>query len=382
MGYTPGAHVKCLLAPASFKGTFRAREIAGIWAEVLSDTYSYLHLDQAPVADGGSETLELLRAYIGGEEQYIRVPGPIGGFHDVGFLYNSTTRTGLVESSRVIGLELVPRKSRDPLIATSYPLGLVLKELLDLGARSVLVGLGDTATMDFGVGMAAALGFKFVDEFGRETLPGGMETVRVSHLDLAGAHPAVGKTQFKALADVITPLFGDISAARIFGPQKGAGEAEIDVLESGARSVIGTVLEKTGVDMSRVEMGGAAGGIAAMMKALLNAELVRGSRFVSKSLDLPGKVENADIILTGEGRLDLQTFEGKAVSEVIDLSRTSGKKVAVVCAAANAGIPVESTYLVITGERLGKRKESRLNGKDLAQLSVIAVEEMIGRAGR
>jgi glycerate kinase len=335
-----------------------------------------MHVECCPIADGGSGTIELLQPLFGGHEHQVRVAGPVGGFNDTVFFYNGSTRTGLVESSRVIGLELLPKKSRNPLIATSFPLGQILARLLDMGAETVLVGLGDTATLDYGVGMAAALGFKFMDEEGIEAIPGGGETERISRMDRSGAHAAIGKTQFIVLADIRTPLFGERSIARIFGPQKGADEAGVSILERGGVAVARTLEDVTGTDITQLEMGGAAGGIAGMMKALLGAELKSGSRYITSVTDLPEKVKRADIIITGEGMFDSQTFYGKAVSEVINLAAAFEKPVSVICAGTEPGVMARPRFRTLTGERLGKKKGSRLVARDLVQLAVLAVEDM------
>ena len=372
----PRDQTECLLAPAPFKGSFTSGELCELWAEGLSRAFDNLHVECCPIADGGSGTIELLQPLFGGQKHQVRVAGPVGGFQDTVFFYNRSTRTGLVESSRVIGLELLSRKNRNPLFATSFPLGQVLARLLDMGAETVLVGLGDTATLDYGVGMAAALGFKFTDEEGREAIPGGGETIRISRLDQSGAHEAIGKVRFTVLADVRTPVFGERSIARIFGPQKGADEAGVSILEQGGVSVARTLENATGTDIAQLEMGGAAGGIAGMMKALLGAELKSGSRYISRVTDLPEKVKRADFIITGEGRFDPQTFDGKAVSEVISVAAACEKPVSVICAGTEPGVMARSSFRTVTGERLGKKKGSRLVAGDLAQLAVLAVEDM------
>ncbi|MFQ6103568.1 MAG: glycerate kinase [Candidatus Glassbacteria bacterium] len=373
--------MKCLIAPASFKGTFRAREIGEICFESLSQEIEGLDLELSPMADGGSETLELLRPYLGGEKELIRVPGPAGGLLDAGFIYNPSTSTGLIESSKVIGLELLSRKHRNPLIATSYPLGLVVRKLLDLGARTILIGLGDTATLDYGVGMAKALGFRFLDERGDEVPSGGRGTVRIADLDSSGVLPSVYECRFVVLCDVTTPICGEKTVAEIFGPQKGAGESDVAVLERGAESVIRVIEDVTGIDISRMEMGGSAGGIAAVMNALLGAELNRGSTFIAEATGLVERVKRSDLILTGEGRFDEQSFEGKAVSEVISISSSWGKPVSVICAVAELTLMDNAVFRVISGDMLKGRRNTRLSQEDIAQLAVMAVSDYLERKG-
>ncbi len=368
---------RCLLAPAPFKGTFGAGDVAGFWARALARAFPGLSFGRAPVADGGGGTIEALREVFGGSVRTVRVPGPLGGFVDAGYLYDPASGTGLAEAARVIGFDQVPRTRRDPLRATSFPLGVVIKEILDLGGRTVYIGLGDTVTMDYGVGCAAALGFRFTDAGGREAIPGGGATPRITGIDDSRAHPAVREARFVVLADVRTPVFGETSVAQMFGPQKGAGESDIELLEEGGRAVCRVVGDRCGLDIAKIEMGGAAGGTAALMAALLKAELVSGSAFVARKTGLGEKVREADIILTGEGMIDEQTPAGKGTAEVLAQCEAAGRPVALICGRSEIDFSDRRNVRVFTADHLRRRKRGKLDAGDLGELAVIAVGDLL-----
>jgi glycerate kinase len=368
---------RCLLAPAPFKGTFDAGEVAGFWAESLAREFPGFPLERSPVADGGGGTIEVLEDVIGGDIRVARVPGPLGGFVEAEYLYDPGSGTGLVESARVIGFDRVPCGRGDPLRATSLPLGLLLKEVLELGGRTVYVGLGDTVTMDYGVGCATALGFRFTDDGGREALPGGSATRHITRIDDTGVHPALENARIVVLADVRTPIFGSTSIARMYGPQKGAGESGIAILEEGGRVICRAVRSRYGLDIANIEMGGAAGGAAGLLAALLGAELVSGSSFIAGKTGLREKVERADIVLTGEGTIDEQTLAGKGAAEVLKQCRAAGRPVALICGRSTLDLSLLEGVAVVTGSRLRPGEPGILDAGDLGKLAPEAVRDLM-----
>lgn len=321
--------MKVLIAPDKFRGSFDSRRVAELLAEGVRLALPDSLIEMIPLADGGEGTLEVLRRIDPGKEEITLVPGPLGDPVKARWL-RRLDGVAVLESAQVVGLDLAPSDRRDPLRAGTEGLGALLLHCLESGCRRFLIGLGGTATVDGGAGMARALGYRFLDGRGR-ILGSGDDWSDLHRIDPSGAEPQIQEAEFTALCDVTTPLLGPGGAARRFGPQKGASPAQVTRLERRLEVLARAVEKDLGLEVGSLPMGGAAGGLGAGIAAFLRGRLTSGADFVLDRSGFDAALAGADLVLTGEGRLDAGTAEGKVVHAVLERCRRRGVPVAIVC---------------------------------------------------
>lgn len=303
--------MKILLAPNAYKGTFGALAAAKLFAALAKKDFG-LEPDLMPVADGGDGFSEALSVRLYGRVVKLRVTGPYGDKTASAYTYAAKSGTALIEMARASGLALVKGRTLRPMAATSRGTGELIAHALKKGAKTVYVGLGGSATNDAALGLAAALGARLLDAHGRELEPGIGPAVNLNKIDLADFSPLARKAKFFAVTDVRNPLLGKNGSAPVYGPQKGATAVQVREMELALKRVAAVMERDLGVSVGRVPGGGAAGGLAAGLMAFCGAEIVPGAEFVFNRLDAETRVRAADIVVTGEGYLDQQTFFGKA----------------------------------------------------------------------
>ncbi len=317
--------MRVICAPDSFKECLSATEAASAMAEGIRRVLPDADVDVCPVADGGEGTVEALVTALHGEYRDSRVTGPCGA--------RVTARWGLVEDATAIiemaaaaGLQLVPRTRRDPRTTTTCGVGELLLAAHRAGARRLVVGLGGSATVDGGCGMAQALGWRFRDAAGRELaapLSGG-DLPTIVHIDPGSALAELAGIEVVAACDVTTPLLGDEGAAAVFAPQKGADPQAVRELEAGLTHLARVVRRELGADMASLEYGGAAGGLGAGLAVFARAGLESGIERVLATSRFDERLQGADLCLTGEGRIDGQTLAGKACLGVARAAAAQG----------------------------------------------------------
>jgi len=318
-----------LVCPNAFKETFSPRQAARLIARGLRRALPRARLVLIPVADGGDGTLEALRASIGGRLVRVRVTGPLGT--PIRASYLRSGRTAVIEMARASGLKLVPPRKRDPLVTTTRGTGELVAHAFDAGARRILLGVGGSATVDGG--------------------RGALEVVT----------PAMAR-RLTILCDVENPLLGTRGAAAVFGPQKGAGPAQVKILEERLAAWAAELEARTGKDVRRLPGTGAAGGLSAGLAAY-GARLVRGAETI---LEAAGYPKPCDFVVTGEGRVDRTSLGGKAVGTVI---RLAPAPVVLVCGRSELRHPPafetgdrSEAALVRAAERAGRFIQDRLGG--------------------
>ena len=331
-----------LVAPTSFKGSITAEDAARALALGARDARADAEVVELPVSDGGPGLIDALRAARGGELHTVRASDPLGRAVDARVLVQEGN--AIVESADACGMHLLDRAELDPIRLGSGSVGPLVEAAARLG-DTVVLGLGGSATVDGGVGMAAALGWHFVDAAGRDLESGGGALRR---LDQVRAPQARAFPRVVALADVCAPLIGPAGAARVFGPQKGASPADVDALEEGLARLGDVIRRDVGVDVAALEGAGAAGGIGAACVAFLGAKLVRGADWVLDAIGFDEQLARATLLVTGEGRWDAQSSMGKVTGEVIRRARRAA--VPVLLVAGRADGPVPPGVRVATGE--------------------------------
>jgi glycerate kinase len=329
--------VRVVLAPDSFKESLTSPEVAAALERGWLLGAPGSTCVRVPLADGGEGTVRALVEATGGRVESHRVTGPLGEPVDaeLGILGGPGPLTAVVEVAAASGLALVAGEARDAGRATSYGTGELVSAALDAGARRIVLGLGGSACTDGGAGMLQALGVGLLDAERRPLAHGGLELGRLEHLDLAGIHPALAGCEVVAACDVDNPLCGREGAAAVFGPQKGADAATVEVLD-GHLARLARTAAAAGLTASPTLAGtGAAGGIGFAVVAFLGGELRPGFEIVADAVGLDEALDGADLVLTGEGRIDAQSLAGKAPVGV--LRRARGRGVPVVAVAGSVG---------------------------------------------
>ncbi|MGY3349867.1 glycerate kinase [Serratia marcescens] len=315
---------KVVIAPDSFKESLSALGVADAIERGFRQIYPQAHYVKLPMADGGEGTVESMVAATGGEIVQVTVTGPLGepvqGFY--GLLGDG--ETAVIEMAAASGLHLAPPNRRDPRITTSYGTGELMLAALERGVKAIILGIGGSATNDGGAGMMQALGVKLLDKDGRPLPVGGAALAQLAHLDLAGLDARWQRLSVTAACDVDNPLCGEKGASAVFGPQKGATPEMVAQLDA-ALHHYGELLEReTGRAVLAQPGAGAAGGMGAALLGMLDARLRPGIEIVTETLRLDEAVRDADLVITGEGRLDSQSIHGKTPIGVARVAKRYG----------------------------------------------------------
>ena len=307
-----------LIAPDKFKGSLTAAEVASHLAAGLRRTAAHVPVVMAPVSDGGDGFLDAMTA-----AGYRRVPvaaeGPTG--QPVRTSYAELDGVAVVELAETAGLTRLPNGRPAPLTASSYGTGQVMREALEAGCHTLVVGIGGSACTDGGAGMVQALGARLTDRGGTPVRRGGAALRDLESIDLSGLHPGLARTEVVVAADVNNPLTGPQGAAAVYGPQKGASPRDVAELDRALAHWAALVRTSTGVDAAQASGSGAAGGVGFAMMALLGASPRPGIDLVLELSGFAQKLRKARMVITGEGALDWQTLNGKAPAGVAAAAR-------------------------------------------------------------
>jgi glycerate kinase len=352
-----------LVAPAAFKGTLGPRQVAEALAIGVRRALPGASVLECPVADGGNGLLDVVLP-AGALRERLPVTGPIGEpvSAELGWIDGETA---IIESASACGLALVEPEDRDPLRTTSRGVGELIWTAVDRGAKSVVVGLGGTATVDGGTGAARGLGWTFENAEGKPLPEGGG-----SLAELAAFASGWGlAARVVALADVATPLLGSEGAAPVFGPQKGARPEEIPRLAEGLARLAALWSDAGRPDLGTIPMGGAAGGLGAGLVFFAKAELVRGAEWVLERAGFDAALAKADLVITAEGVFDRTSLVGKAPGEVVRRAQAAKKKVAVVAGRVEGMAGVHT----VGGDGGGRM----LDGPALAQMAEQVAREAL-----
>lgn len=314
--------LKIVAAPNAFKGCLSARDAATAMAEGVRRVLPDAAIVTCPVADGGDGLVAVVAAALGGRLIEFEVSGPLGAR-----VTAPVCRAGdlvAIEMALASGLALVPPDRRDAVAASTLGTGELIRHALDLGARRLIIGIGGSATTDGGIGMAQALGARFLDGAGAPLPPNGASLPLIRWIDLSGLDPRLKSVTIEAACDVDNPLHGPQGAARIFGPQKGANPQQVAFLDEGLRNLAAVIQRDLGRDVAAVRGAGAAGGLGAGLLAFLGATLTPGAELVMAIIGLDRALDSADLVLTGEGSVDAQTVAGKAPAIVAAHAKANG----------------------------------------------------------
>lgn len=328
-----------VVAPDSFKGSLDAAGVASAIAAGLREVMPDARIKLVPMADGGEGTVAAWSAATSSSLLAVEVRDPLGRAVSATYAWNARTHSAVMEMAAANGLTLLGAAERNPLAAATHGTGDLLRHALDSGARKVLVGIGGSATSDGGTGMATALGARFLDERGDELPPGGGALHRLDRIDLSGLDPRLAKTRIDVACDVTNPLCGPEGAAAVYGPQKGATPAMVRRLEAGLAR-LAAVCSAQYPDLSSLDArpgAGAAGGLGYGLMAFCGARLRRGVELVAEAVRLDSHLRGASLVITGEGRMDVQTVNGKTPMGVATAAKRLGIPVIAICGCLGPG---------------------------------------------
>ncbi|MEU9443156.1 glycerate kinase [Streptomyces sp. NPDC048304] len=321
---------RVLIAADKFKGSLTAVQVAERVTAGLRRVVPDLHVEALPVADGGDGTVDAAVA-AGFERREVRVAGPLG--QEVTAAFALRGDTAVVEMAEASGLQRLPAGVFAPLTASTYGSGELLRAALDAGARTIVFGVGGSATTDGGAGMLSALGARFLTEDGEPVSPGGGGLADLARADLSGLDPRLSSVELVLASDVDNPLTGPKGAPAVYGPQKGASPDDVDTLDAALAHFAKVLEAEAGPDAARYAASpgaGAAGGIG-YGALLLGARFRPGIEVMLDVLGFAPALERASLVITGEGSLDEQTLHGKAPAGVAAAARSAGKTVVAVC---------------------------------------------------
>jgi glycerate kinase len=314
-----------LIAPNAFKNSATASEAAHAISVGLLQAYSELKLISFPIGDGGDGTGKLLRDYLLAEKVTTEVHDPIGRIISVEYGILPSLKTAIIEMADASGLRLVKSHERNVMASSSYGTGELIKHALRHGAEKIWLCLGGSATVDGGAGILQALGIKLMDINGASIADIPLRLQHLDQLDFTDVIPELRNANITILSDVKNLIIGAHGAARVYGPQKGASPDEVMKLSMGLEAVCNAVKLKSGVDVSCIEGGGAAGGVAATLHGLFGARIENGIDFFLCTTNFEESLQRADIVITGEGSLDEQTLQGKGPLGVSALAKKHNK---------------------------------------------------------
>ena len=331
-----------LLCPDKFKGSLTAEEVCSSICKGLLSVNSNFQIHLHPLADGGDGSVEILKSKINLQEKTIKTVDPLGRAIDAHYHY--TNDSAFIELANASGLVLLHEKERNPRITSTFGTGLMIKDALDKGLQKIYLFIGGSATNDGGIGIAHALGYDFLDENDMPLNPIGDNLRKIYHIRNQKLYD-FDNIEIVVLCDVINPMTGVNGAAFTYAEQKGASSTDIKILEEGLIHFNTILGSKTDEDLSTIKGMGAAGAVGASLVGLLKAKMQNGFQMIAEITQLEKAITNADFVITGEGKIDSSSFQGKVVGNVIDLCEKHNTRCGIV-SGVNSVININCSKLV------------------------------------
>lgn len=321
---------KILIVPDSFKGTMTSSQVCDIIENTIKEHDPSIETIPLPIADGGEGTLDCIKKTLEWKEICTEVKGPFGDIVSASYLIScDETKTAIIESAKAIGLDLAVNRL-NPCTASSYGVGTLIKDAILRGYTNIIIGLGGSCTNDCGAGAAAALGTKFYDAQEVEFIPTGSTLEKVDSIDNSACDELLKNCSITAMCDVVNPLYGPNGAASVFAPQKGADLEMVAVLDYNLKVFSNTINNLLHKSIANIPGAGACGGLGAGIVAFMHGELTSGIDTLLDIVEFDKLVQDCDLIITGEGRLDSQSLKGKAVIGISNRVKKLGKNTPVI----------------------------------------------------
>ncbi len=333
-----GESMRIIAAPNAFKGSLSAVDAAKAMKTGILAAAPACAVICVPVADGGDGLTEVMAQALSGRLVEVSVRGPRMEQLSSRFCFAEKRELAVIEMARASGLALLPKDKQDPTKTSTYGTGQLISAALDKGVKRIVVGLGGSATCDGGIGMASALGYKFLDKSGKELEPIGSSLQRIYSMDCSEIDKRLKTVAIEGMCDVTNPLTGPGGASYVYSPQKGATAEQVKSLDEGLENLAGVILKEMGVDLRRMPGAGAAGGLGGGLHAFLGAELGKGVDLVIDMVKLKEKIRGADLVLTAEGKIDYQTKYDKAPAGVARAAKEAGIPCIAICGGVGEGL--------------------------------------------
>lgn len=334
--------MKILIAPDSYKDSLTALEVADSIRKGLMRSLPTAEIKILPMADGGEGTVVSIIDATGGRLVKVRVHDPLMREMESSYGITGDGSMAVIEMAAASGIQLIRKEERNPWITTTYGTGELILAALDNGCKTILLGIGGSATNDCGTGMAMALGIKFLDRNGDPVKQGGGALGEIHRIDISGRDPRIEHADILIACDVTNPLTGPNGASHVYGPQKGAGKDMVEKLDSNLGVLAGRIRDQLGKDVEKIPGAGAAGGLGGGLIAFLDGKLIEGVRAIAEMLGLEKEIQWADLVITGEGGMDYQTQFGKTPYGVAQIAKRHDKPV--IAIAGTLGKGAETLY--------------------------------------
>lgn len=319
-----------VVAPDKFKGSIDSISLAENIRREIVVLHPDAQISTFPLADGGDGFEQIIHHYFNTTTVIAQTVDALGRPIQATYQFDPATSTAFIEMASASGIALLKKKEYDPMITSTYGTGLLIRDAIARGATHVVIGVGGSATNDGGTGMADALGFMFLDKNGDPILPSGESLVDMVEIVMP-ENDFLEDIQFSVACDVTNPFYGEQGAAYVYAPQKGASPEQVKLLDEGLKQLDELFMKFFGKSVSAVPGAGAAGGLGGGCEVFLNAKIISGSQFLIDAIGLEEKIQDANVVITGEGRLDEQSLQGKVVGNMIDIAKKHNKRVRIVC---------------------------------------------------
>lgn len=323
--------MKIIIAPDKFKNSLTGLAFCNAVEEGIKSITQNIEIVKLPLADGGDGTIEVVNFYLKGKVLNLTVNNPFFKPIKASYLFSETSKTAFIEMAEASGIKVLKTNELDCKNATSLGTGEIIIDAINKGAKKIILGIGGSATNDCGIGMATALGYRFLDKDNKEVKPTGANLSKIVTIDNASVHAKLKEIDFKIACDVNNPLYGKNGAAFVYGNQKGASEKDIFLLDKGMQDFSKVVQNIFNIDVQKIKGAGAAGGLGMASKIFLNGTLETGIQLIKKLADFDTQIKDADWIITGEGKLDFQTLSGKTIKGVLNSAKKKHIPVATFC---------------------------------------------------
>ncbi len=330
---------KFVIAPDSFKGSMSSIEVCNIIKTKIKQFYPDSEVVEIPIADGGEGTSDCFIQLLGAEKVTLLSTGPYN--EKLNGYYARKDNTAILETAMFAGLPLAEGRL-NPALTSTFGVGTMIRHAVENGCREIIIGLGGSCTNDAGTGMACALGVRFINMAGEEFVPTGATLAEIAYIDTTFADRLLKDCKITAMCDIDNPMYGQTGAAHVYAPQKGANEKMVLLLDKNLADLAATIKNQLGIDVSEIPGSGAAGAMGAGILAFLKGSLKSGIETVLDLVDFDDTINDADVIFTGEGKIDGQSLRGKVVIGVA--ARAAKKNVPVIALVGDVGEGAESAY--------------------------------------
>jgi len=323
--------MKIVIAPDKFKGSLSSLDFCSAVEEGVNRISEQIDILKLPLADGGDGTIEIVNYYLGGSIVEVEVHNPLFQPITASYLYASNSQTAFIEMAEASGLRLLKEEEQDCKNTTTFGTGEMILDAIEKGAKKIILGIGGSATNDCGIGMATALGYKFIDKDNKEVKPIGASLSQIFSIDDSNVASKLNQVEFQIACDVNNPLYGKNGAAHVYAKQKGASTEDIEMLDYGLTSFSEVLTTQFKVHPQTIKGAGAAGGMGIASIVFLKGNLESGIQVMKELANFDDQIADADWIITGEGKLDVQTLSGKTIDGVLKSAKIYSIPVAVFC---------------------------------------------------